>query len=568
MRVVIFFFIFLLHLTIANAQWTTNLSENTPVVTGSVSFANQFASDNAGGFYLPFVYKRTGRGSYDVYIQHVNSMGVKLWSGLGIKLSSFQQTLSNYSPHIVSDEKGGAIVMWQYCDSTFQDTSKVLAQRINSQGQLLWKPSGVLLSSRIGVQNVLSDLPMLYSDKKGGAFAIINTIFKGSTYVDLIVQRINSNGSLLFSSLGIIPYSQFSNKSSFAGNYDNSGGIVLSWASQNPGDSGYIFVQKVDSSGNLWSSNGIKASSSSEGSPYDHPFTDLNDGVYVVYVNNYQGAFIQRVNSAGQKVFSPHGIMLNAPGTDGEFPHGKIDNSGNAFVSYITRSMSSYRIYTQKISPTGELLFGTSGKRISSTELNQESPLNIISDGLNGFIIPYSQNNGLSTTYWDIYGQRINNNGDLMWGQNGTLICNAQWYQTSPFVFMMPNQKFVFSWNDQRYGQTTGEVNIYVQRVNLEGTVPVNESNLEIPKKYSLSQNYPNPFNPSTVFSYSLPKESEVVIFIYDATGRSMYDNKMGTQKPGIYSFKFDAISLPSGIYFYSIQANEFTETKKMLLLK
>lgn len=568
MRVVIFFFIFLLHLTIANAQWTTNLSENTPVVTGSVSFANQFASDNAGGFYLPFVYKRTGRGSYDVYIQHVNSMGVKLWSGLGIKLSAFQQTLSNYSPHIISDEQGGAIVMWQYCDSTFQDTSKVLAQRINSQGQLLWNPTGVLLSSRIGVQNVLSDLPMLYSDKKGGAFAIINTNFKGSTYVDLIVQRINSDGNFLLSNFGIIPYSQFSNKSSFAGNYDNSGGIVLSWASQNPGDSGYIFVQKVDSSGNLWSSNGNKASSSTEGSPYGHPFTDLNGGVYVVYVNNYQGAFIQRVNSAGQRVFSPHGIMLNASGTDGEFPHCIVDNAGNALISYVTKSMSSYRIYAQKISLTGELLFGVNGKRISSSELNQGSPLNIISDGLNGFIIPYSQNNGLSTTYWDIYGQRINNNGDLMWGQNGALICNAQWYQTNPFVFMMPNQKFVFSWNDQRFGQSTGEVNIYIQRLNLDGTVPVKEANSKIPNKYNLSQNYPNPFNPSTSFSYSLPIESVVEINISDATGRSIFKNVIGSQKPGIYNFRFDATRLPSGIYFYSIQANEFTDTKKMILVK
>lgn len=89
-----------------------------------------------------------------------------------------------------------------------------------------------------------------------------------------------------------------------------------------------------------------------------------------------------------------------------------------------------------------------------------------------------------------------------------------------------------------------------------------------IPSKFDLSQNYPNPFNPATTISYSIPKESQVSLKIYDVMGREVAELVNGKQLAGSYHAEFDASSLASGTYFYKLTANEFVSVKKMVLLK
>jgi len=89
-----------------------------------------------------------------------------------------------------------------------------------------------------------------------------------------------------------------------------------------------------------------------------------------------------------------------------------------------------------------------------------------------------------------------------------------------------------------------------------------------IPESYKLLQNYPNPFNPSTTIYYGLPEESSVKITIYDVLGNEMMVYSEEKQEAGYHRVEFDATELPSGIYFYQLQAGVFVEAKKMLLLK
>jgi len=89
-----------------------------------------------------------------------------------------------------------------------------------------------------------------------------------------------------------------------------------------------------------------------------------------------------------------------------------------------------------------------------------------------------------------------------------------------------------------------------------------------IPEKFSLFQNYPNPFNPSTKINYQIPELSLVTLKVYDVLGNEVAI-LINEEKPtGIYELTWYAENLPSGIYFYRIQANNFIETKKMVLLK
>jgi hypothetical protein len=87
-------------------------------------------------------------------------------------------------------------------------------------------------------------------------------------------------------------------------------------------------------------------------------------------------------------------------------------------------------------------------------------------------------------------------------------------------------------------------------------------------KSYALAQNYPNPFNPMTTIQYSLANTGNVSLKIYDVLGREVATLVNGRQAAGEYTVQFNAANLASGIYFYRLQAGDFVQTKKMMLVK
>jgi hypothetical protein len=99
-------------------------------------------------------------------------------------------------------------------------------------------------------------------------------------------------------------------------------------------------------------------------------------------------------------------------------------------------------------------------------------------------------------------------------------------------------------------------------------TIGIRKIETEIPKTFSLNQNYPNPFNPSTLIKYSVPKNSFVKISVYDFLGREIQTLVNEKHSAGTYEVNFNASELSSGVYFYKIQADNFTSVKRMVLVK
>ena len=89
-----------------------------------------------------------------------------------------------------------------------------------------------------------------------------------------------------------------------------------------------------------------------------------------------------------------------------------------------------------------------------------------------------------------------------------------------------------------------------------------------IPTVYTLSQNYPNPFNPTTTINYKIPELSFVTLKVYDVLGSEVATIANEEKPAGNYDVEFDGSVLTSGIYFYRIQVGDYTNTKKMILLK
>jgi len=199
---------------------------------------------------------------------------------------------------------------------------------------------------------------------------------------------------------------------------------------------------------------------------------------------------------------------------------------------------------------------------------------NAAPEGLETFI-PYLRGNDNSTIFFDIDSLGYNwapltammscACGDyayIFWGQGGGgkgVICQVEQTNT-----MLAN----FSWARLNDSGTNTRVDLINDVMDwLSGTTAVEEP-VVLPSEFSLSQNYPNPFNATTTFNYALPVAGDVRIQVYDIMGRVVATLVNGTIPAGYHRVVWDAKNIPSGLYFVGLTTDNFSETKKMMLLK
>jgi hypothetical protein len=162
---------------------------------------------------------------------------------------------------------------------------------------------------------------------------------------------------------------------------------------------------------------------------------------------------------------------------------------------------------------------------------------------------------GNGSDYWALRGNHVfrsTNNGDN-WTQvyTGT---TALWDIDFAIVNGCPQ------------GWAVGATGTIVKMTNITG-IGTNNNN-QLPSSYALNQNYPNPFNPETKISFALPKAGIVKLAVYDMLGREVAVLENGFRTAGTHSIDFNASNLASGVYLYTLKTGDFTDTKKMVLMK
>lgn len=126
---------------------------------------------------------------------------------------------------------------------------------------------------------------------------------------------------------------------------------------------------------------------------------------------------------------------------------------------------------------------------------------------------------------------------------------------------------FEIDFYERNFSLVSGSGGNIVRTTNA-GIIGFNNSNNEVPVTYKLYQNYPNPFNPLTIINYEIPKRSYVRLFIYDITGKEVAKLTDIVYEAGKYEAVWDAGKYSSGVYIYRLITEEFTDSKKMILIR
>ncbi|HEX2981906.1 MAG TPA: T9SS type A sorting domain-containing protein [Ignavibacteriales bacterium] len=190
-----------------------------------------------------------------------------------------------------------------------------------------------------------------------------------------------------------------------------------------------------------------------------------------------------------------------------------------------------------------------------------------------------------------------NSRSTYEYGQNGDVLSNIYEERTDAISEWKPVRKYEYAYNElgqlikhQIYDYDSSGVwinSIYGISAIIPGTdvkkgfarieyaytridtiIGINDREEFTPAKFSLAQNYPNPFNPETKISFNLPASGKASLKVYDMLGREVAELLNGEMEKGPHSVSFNGRNLSSGVYIYRLQSGNFTESKKMMLIK
>jgi len=361
---------------------------------------------------------------------------------------------------IAPDGSSGAIIAYQVCHG---GVGQIIAQRVDSLGAVLWGDEGINVCTASGGQGN----PAIIYDGAGGAIVTWHDDRSGN--YDIYAQRVNASGAVQWTADGVALCTATANQTYPAIAPDGAGGAIVMWRDYRSGHYD-TYAQRVSASGDIqWTVNGVFMCTSIVSQQAPQITSDGAGGAIVTWKDSRSGIYgiyAQRVDASGAVQWMADGAALCTAPSNRYYPTITSDGAGGAIVTWFDyRSESTYDIYAQRVDASGAVQWTADGVPISTETGDQQNP-QIIPDGAGGAIVAWRDSRGGNMEY-DIYAQRVNASGAVQWTADGVPLCTAAGDQGSAMILSDGAAGAIVTWNNYR----TGNWDIYAQSVDASGVV-------------------------------------------------------------------------------------------------
>lgn len=545
MNKIVFIFLFIAaNVTIAfssvGLQWASRYNGG----GNSLDWSYAIAIDPAGDVVVTGYSTGAGTGKDYKTIKY-NPNGAILWE------ATFNGPINggDYSNALTIDASGNIYVTGRVDYGTSSDMVTI---KYNSQGVQQW------FARYMGASN-LSDEGKTIKVDAGGNVYVGGRTTSSVTGIDCITVKYNPDGSEAW----VKTYSASGANEDYivSIDVDNAGNVYAGGCSVGASSGQDLVVIKYNAAGNEeWvrrqngAGNGGDALVSLKISPdgsivaagYVYNGPEQSHNTYTIkYDENGNILWQQEYNGLGSKIDFATAMTT--------------DNSNNIYVTGLTTQIINSRpdsnYATLKYDPSGHLMWvATYDGPNNSVDISRTI---FVDNAANVYISGSSKGVG-SDDYATI---KYNTNGAVQWimSYNGT--GNSNDYSSSVVADAQGNTYVT----GRSMGTATDFDFATLKYGELVGVTPVSSV---IPERFGLYQNYPNPFNPSTTIKFAIAELTNASISVYNSTGAEVFIKQFGELKPSEYEYSFSGIELPSGIYFYRLNAGKFVSTRKMILIK
>ncbi len=478
---------------------------------------------------------------------------------------------SQVNSQIAVDSAGNFVIVWNdgrnYIQTGFYD---LYCQRYDKNGIAIGNNFRIVSQDSIG----LGGITMMKNGKFVLTWAKAFRINSNTLY-EIYYQRFDKDANEIGTSLRVIDTSY---STSFPVSLqgisiysDSLGRFVICWAKAHTVNSKIqIFFQKFDSAG--VKIGGIDSVSQANAHCYSPKIAMNNDGSFVITWDDERNpqtlpdVYMQRFNPSGQKI--GNNVKVSDDNSTGVRQAGNVvstDGYGRIAVCWIDDRDNQNSIYYQLYDNSGSPIGVNRKANILSSLFSRTSPrVSMRNDGK--FFIGWLDVG--FTGREQVYGRRFDTSGDPI----GTpymipSTSNPPIEQRINSIKLL-NDRVYTTWSEYPGSGSNTDIWCNVRGFQNPDTVIGIYNTTEIAKVYKFYSPYPNPFNPITQINYDIPKQSQVTIRILDILGREVLTLLDEFKQPGFYETVFDGKDLASGIYFYRIEADQFIDCKKMVLLK
>lgn len=438
------FFILSLVSSVVSAQWNISPSINTPVCIAPKSQSNTHAvSDTKGGVIIVWDdHRNSVTGSTDIYAQRIKNNGFGKWTTNGIAVCS--NTLTQKSVAIAgSGIDGSSIVVWE---DNRAGNNDIYAQKIDSSGNVLWTIDGIAVCSKTTSQKN----PKLISDNAGGAIIVWEDSI--NSYWDIYAQRISASGAPLWATNGVAvcaaPNIQINPKI----DVDDLGGAVITWQDKRNSTDYDIYAQRLNPSGVIqWAANGIVVCNSIgvQNNPRIEP--DGANGALISWIDKRVGTdydiYAQRISASGTAMWAANGVVVCSAANNQTAQDMKYLGSNGFVVAWKDDRNGKFDIYAQQLNLSGVAQLANNGILLSNPSSIKSINPNTISDGLGGSIIAWQDSTAVG---FDVYSQKLNSAGSAQWTTGGVAISIASDDQINPTQVTDGNGGAIYAWEDRR----------------------------------------------------------------------------------------------------------------------